>query len=109
MRDIYEQLPKLKIDLDLPKFLLIVITVMASFVIPALFISFSKAEQANPTQTEQVSGQVAGVSTSVTAQSTDQTSLISQATLMIVGGVALVAISAFLIFFLLADGYKLKK
>jgi hypothetical protein len=113
MKDIYEQLPKLKVDLDLPRFLIIVITIFATFVLPAQFIQYYKTQSETQIATPQ-SGQVAGLATQKSSSTikvpfTDtEVDLNSQAGVMIVGGMVLIGISIILIIFLLIDSYKSK-
>jgi len=62
-RSVFEDLPQLKVELDLPKFLVIIITLVFTLILP-IGVYYQVQNQTN----QEISGQVAGIST--TKQST---------------------------------------
>ncbi|SRR5260221_2904732 len=104
-RSVFEDLPQLKVELDLPKFLVIIITLVFTLILP-IGVYYQVQNQTN----QEISGQVAGIST--TKQSTAFTllgfniDLNSQTGVLILVGLLLFGISAILIMFLIIDNYK---
>jgi len=105
MADIYEKLPKLKIYLTIPKFLVIIITISISFILPASLFNSQKFDS-------KPKSEVAGISTQRQDDSNIQSNPINfndQSHLLIIVGIILIGLSILIIIYLFIDNIVIKK
>jgi len=115
MKDVYEDLPKLKIELTLSRFFVIIVTILVFFVLPATYVqnynSSHNTAQSSSSTSGQTQGQVAGVSTQKQESQNNFLGINlndSNQLLVIIGGV-LILVSLAIIIFLIVENYNIKK
>lgn len=115
MRKVYDDLPKLKVDFNLGKFIATVIAINLFLILPiSLIESTRNVANNNPKIAED--GRVLGLSSEVQVSQTSEYQLFgvafdpnSESGLLVVMGLILLGISILILTFLIVDNYRSKK